>query len=188
MSPEAPQHDAAGARASVTVRIAAAEDNVLLAELGARTFYDAFAADNDPGDMVAYMTQAFGPEIQAAELAEPETTFLVAESGGSPVGYARLRRGPAPEAVPGSRRMELGRLYAEREWMGQGVGRALMESALGIAAAEDCDVIWLSTWDRNSRGMAFYGRWGFEIVGEQDFLVGTDLQHDFLLARPVTGG
>jgi diamine N-acetyltransferase len=169
----------------VSVRVASRKDNVLLAELGARTFFDAFAEENDPDDMAAYLAEAFGPDIQAAELSEPGTTFLLAETAGTAVGYARLRRHPVPEAIPGTRRIELARLYADREWIGRGVGRALVEAALGIAMAERCDVIWLSTWDRNERGIAFYRRWGFEVVGEGDFLVGTDLQHDLLFARAV---
>ena len=181
------RHDAP-APAPVTVRAASRDDNVLLAELGARTFFDAFAEQNDPEDMAAYMAEAFGPDIQAAELSEPGTTFLVAEAAGTAVGYARLRRHPVPEAIPGARRVELARLYADRAWIGRGVGGALMKAALGVALAEGCDVMWLSTWDRNLRGIAFYRRWGFEVVGEQDFLVGTDVQHDLLFARAVASG
>jgi len=180
--------DATPDPAPVTVRIASAEDSALLADLGARTFFAAFADENDPEDMAAYMAEAFGPRVQAAELAEPGTTFLVAEVAGTAVGYCRLRRHPVPEAIPGVRRIELARLYAERGWIGRGVGRALMEAALDIARAEGCDVMWLSTWDRNVRGIGFYRRGGFEVVGEQGFLLGTDVQHDLLFARSVADG
>jgi hypothetical protein len=53
-------------REAVTLRRATAEDATLLAELGARTFRDAFAADNTPDDMAAYLAQAFAPARQAA--------------------------------------------------------------------------------------------------------------------------
>jgi GNAT superfamily N-acetyltransferase len=172
-------------RPSVSVRVACPDDSVLLAELGARTFYDAFAQDNDPDDMTAYMVEAFGAEVQAAELAEPDTTFLIAEFEGIPVGYARLRRNPVPATIPGARPIEIARLYAEQEWIGRGVGRALMESALELGSAQGCDTIWLSTWDRNERGLAFYRRWGFEVVGEGEFLVGSDVQRDLLVARMI---
>ncbi len=153
---------------------------------------------NDPEDVAAYVLESFGREMQAEQLASPANTFLVAEvadgiaeaADGAPrplaVGYARLAENPAPGVVPGERPLELVRLYAEASWVGRGVGSALMQRALQIAAERGFDVLWLSTWDRNERGTAFYRRWGFEVVGEQNFVVGTDVQHDWLLARAVT--
>ncbi len=169
----------------IAVRTASPADAHLLADLGARTFQSAFGAQNDPDDMAAYLAEAFGPEVQAAELADPATTFLIAEIDGQPAGYARLRRGPAPDSIPGRRRIELARLYAEPHRIGRGVGSALMRAALELAADEGFDTLWLSTWDVNHQGIAFYEKWGLEVVGEQDFLVGTDVQHDLLFAKRV---
>jgi len=45
--------------------------------------------------------------------------------------------------------------------------------------------IWLGVWEHNPRALAFYKRWGFEIVGRQAFLLGQDLQQDFVMVRPV---
>ncbi len=167
------------------VRVAVASDNALLAEIGARTFFDTFAADNDSADMDAYLSAAFGPAVQAAELAEPGTTFLIAELGDEPVGYARLRRDPAPESIPGARRIEIVRFYAEQAWIGRGIGKMLMSACLEIARDERRDTIWLDVWERNDRAIRFYRRWGFEVVGDQDFVVGSDVQHDLLMARAV---
>jgi ribosomal protein S18 acetylase RimI-like enzyme len=177
----------AGRGRDIAIRIADTSDNVLLAELGARTFFDTFAADNEPGDMAAYLAAAFGPDVQAAELAEPDTTFLVAEANGAVVGYARLRRGAAPSCIPGTDRIEIVRLYADRPWLGQGVGRALMGASLDIAVEERCETVWLDVWERNRRAIEFYERWGFEPVGSQDFVLGCDVQHDLLMARRVGG-
>ena len=54
---------------SPLIRRAVAVDAGLLAELGARTFYESFAADNTPENMAAYLAESFGPDKQAAELA-----------------------------------------------------------------------------------------------------------------------
>jgi hypothetical protein len=40
-------------------------------------------------------------------------------------------------------------------------------------------------WERNSRAIAFYEKWKFRVVGEQAFLLGTDVQKDLLMARPA---
>ena len=167
------------------IRKATRKDNQLLAALGARTFADSFAADNTPEDMAAYLEKSFSPEKQAAELADPGTTFLIAEIDGQPVGYTRLRQDPPPDCVKGMHPIEIVRLYSVKEWIGRGVGAALMQACLNEAARAGHDVIWLDVWEKNPRAIAFYQRWGFQKVGEQGFQLGDDLQTDWLMARKV---
>jgi len=45
-------------------RHAAIRDSELLTQIGAETFYDSFAADNDPEDEAAYLSAAFNTERQ----------------------------------------------------------------------------------------------------------------------------
>ena len=54
------------------IRRANVDDADLLAELGARTFSETFAANNTPEDMTAYLASSFSPEKQAEELADPD--------------------------------------------------------------------------------------------------------------------
>jgi diamine N-acetyltransferase len=169
----------------INIRFATAADNVLLAEVGARTFYDTFAADNTLEDMAAYLAASFSPEKQAAELADPATVFLIAEAEGQAIGYARLKEGPPAASITGSRPIEIVRFYARQDWIGQGVGAALMKACLAQAARRGCDTIWLDVWEQNLRARAFYAKWGFVPVGTQTFQLGADLQYDLLLARPV---
>jgi GNAT superfamily N-acetyltransferase len=172
-------------RAKIAVRYASAADNVLLAELGARTFYDSFAADNTPENMAAYLAASFSPAKQAAELADPSSVFLIAEVKGAPVGFARLRQGPPPAGITGLRPLEIARLYARQEWIGHGVGAALMQACLEEAEKRGCDTLWLDVWEHNLRARAFYRQWGFVEVGAQLFRLGDDLQNDLLMQRPV---
>jgi GNAT superfamily N-acetyltransferase len=173
---------------SIHVRRATLADADLLADLGARTFRDTFRADNTEADMNDYLVSAFAPGIQAEELADSRSAFLIAEAGGSPAGYARLRLGPSPRCVGGDAPAEIARFYADAPWIGRGVGAALMNACLDYARQEHCDVVWLDVWERNFHAMAFYGKWGFTVVGSQPFLVGSDLQTDLLMARTVENG
>jgi GNAT superfamily N-acetyltransferase len=172
----------------IHLRRATAKDDRLLAELGARTFGDTFGPDNTPEDMAAYLASAFGPRQQAAELADRGTVFLVAEVEGESVGYARMKQGPAPECIVGERPIEIARLYATAPWIGRGVGAALMRGCLEEAGRRGCDVVWLDVWEKNSRAIAFYRRLGFVEVGTQQFTLGSDVQHDLLMARAVEAG
>jgi GNAT superfamily N-acetyltransferase len=169
----------------IIIRTATASDNVLLAEIGAETFYDSFAAQNTPENMTAYIAGSFGPGIQEQELADPASRFLIAEMDGITVGYARLKTGAAPAVVPGQKPIEIVRFYARKPWIGRGVGAALMHACLYEAKAAGCDVIWLDVWEENPRAIAFYQKWSFIVVGKAVFQLGDDPQHDLLMARRV---
>jgi len=170
---------------SLSLRYATAADNLLLAQIGAETFRDTFASQNTPQDMAAYLAESFSPQKQAAELAEPGSVFILAERGGEVVGFVRLHEGVASTGVTGSHPIELVRIYARKPYIGQGVGAALMQASLDLAAKRNCDTIWLGVWEKNPRGVAFYRKWGFEQVGTQSFKLGDDLQHDHVMQRAV---
>ena len=169
-----------------TIRQATATDAALLAEFGARTFYDTFAADNNPEDISAYLAAAFSPEKQAAELADPQASFFVAEMDGRTAGYAQLRAGDVPACVVGARPIELVRMYVAHEWFGCGVGEALMRACVTEALRAGYQTMWLGVWEHNGRAQAFYRKWNFRVVGEHIFQVGSDPQTDLLMERALT--
>ena len=169
----------------IHIRYATPADSALLAEIGAQTFSDTFAALNTPENMAAYLSASFSQHKQAQELADPTSRFLIAESDDATVGYARLRLCRAPSEVVAVRPMEIARLYARKESIGQGVGARLMQACLDEARLNNCDVTWLDVWEHNPRAIAFYRKWGFEQVGTQPFQLGDDLQCDWIMARPV---
>lgn len=170
------------------VRAATAADAMMLAALGARTFRDTFAADNTAPDMAAYLAQAFTVERMADELADAGSTFLLAVTiADDAIGYAKLRTGTNEPGVSGPAPVELQRLYVDRSVMGGGVGAALMEACLAAAQTAGFGTLWLGVWEHNARALAFYRRWGFEVVGTHAFCLGADVQTDLIMQRPVPG-
>ncbi len=167
------------------LRHAAPADAALLAELGARTFRDTFAADNDPADLAAYLATSFSPARQAAELADPASTFLIAEVAGKAVGYAQIRAGEPPACVRGPRPTELLRIYVDRPWLGRGVGELLLTGAMAEARAAGYLTLWLGVWEHNHRAQAFYRRHGFAVAGSHIFQLGSDPQTDLLMERAL---
>jgi diamine N-acetyltransferase len=170
----------------LTVRRGKADDAGLLAELGARTFRDTFAADNTPEDMASYLASAFNPEQQADELTDPHCFFQIAETKGVAVGYAMLRSGNVLDEVTGDKPIELVRLYVSRESLGSGVGAALMQACLGEAKQRGYKTLWLGVWEHNHRAQAFYRKWNFRDVGTHVFQLGDDAQTDLLMQRSVS--
>ena len=170
-------------------------DAETLADLGARTFDETFAATNDPDRLARYLATAFTPERLAAELADPVAAFWIAvEDGGRgpgdgrAVGYAKLASGEVPACVGGPRPIELVRLYVERSVLGGGVGAALIAACLEHAREAGFATIWLGVWEHNLRARRFYDKWGFRVVGAKPFYFADELQEDLVMERPVAGG
>jgi ribosomal protein S18 acetylase RimI-like enzyme len=169
----------------INVRLATPDDVSLLTELGARTFEETFAADNTPEDMAAYLAASFNVEQQTAELADPDSTFLIAEISGVRAGYAKLNKSQPADGIDGMKPIELVRLYIDRKWLGRGVGEALMRRCLEEAGRAAFKTIWLGVWERNLRAQAFYRKWDFRAVGKHVFQLGEDAQTDILMEREI---
>lgn len=171
--------------ADVTIRTADTTDAHLLADLGRRTFEETFASDNTPEDMGTYLDTNFNVAQQTTELADPASQFLIAEVDHVTAGYARLHASEVPSGIEGVKPVELVRLYVSREWLGRGVGEALMRACLDHARKAGYETIWLGVWERNARAQSFYRKWQFRAVGEHVFKLGSDVQRDLLMERAI---
>ncbi len=174
------------------IRAAVPADAERLSAFMARTFVDTYGAENTPEDMTRYVGATFSPALQARELADPGAVVLVAEAAGSPelAAYAHLAGGPAPAAVmafagSGPAPVELKRFYVDQSWHGRGLAGALMDAVLGEARARGAGAVWLGVWQRNPRAVRFYEKCGFRRVGEATFVLGSDVQHDWIMARAL---
>lgn len=174
----------------ITVAKANAATATRLAELGRQTFAETFAADNTPADMAAYLAETFGPDKQLAQLQDPNTVFLLAEMQGQAVGYAQLglqsTLGLLADAKP-VQQLEIKQLYVAGDWVGTGLGGALMRRALEIAQTNSCTAVVLGVWERNERAIKFYQRFGFKEIGEHEFVLGQDVQRDLILRKGLAG-
>ena len=169
------------------IRRGVVSDAPALAAFAARTFAEAFGADNRPEDMQAHLAKSYGVPQQTRELASPDVITLLAHQGETLVGYAQVRRQAPPPCVTHERPVELQRFYVDRPAHGTGVAQALMSAAHEAARELGGEHMWLSVWERNPRGIAFYKKVGFVDVGSTDFYVGPDRQTDRILVAEVSG-
>ena len=164
------------------IRDAVADDAARLALVGAATFLDGFAGVIDGDAMVAHCARAHGRDYYAGLLARDDVTGWIAEiaTTGSPVGYCLLTDADLPGAGNGD--LEVKRIYSLARFHGSGIGRALMERAIGAARARGARRLMLGVYVGNHRAIAFYKRHGFEIVGARRFTVGDQTCEDHVMA------
>jgi ribosomal protein S18 acetylase RimI-like enzyme len=168
---------------SIHLREGTPQDAAPLSEFGARAFSQAFGPDNTPEDMGRYLSDNFSLGVITDQLADPASTFLLAESGDRIVGYVMLRDGEVPPQVRGPEPIELVRIYADPDAIGTGIGSRLMQACLDAARGIGRRTVWLGVWEHNRRAIAFYDRWGFVRVGEKPFTLGEDVQTDHVMEK-----
>jgi ribosomal protein S18 acetylase RimI-like enzyme len=170
---------------SYTLRYATTDDAELVADISRQTFYDTFAADNTAEDMAKFLDEQFTKGRLMLEVGAPENVFLLAYHHHEIAGYVKLREGKKPAGLQSQTAIEIARLYVLKSFIGKGVGQLLMQAALTIAKEKEKEVIWLGVWEKNHRAIRFYTTWGFQKFDECDFLLGNDLQRDWLMQRSV---
>ena len=83
-------------------------DAAVLAELARQTFYDTFAANNDPADMALYLAEAFGIDQQTRELNDRDITTLLVEVDGEVIAPPLMERLTAAARERGPETLWLG--------------------------------------------------------------------------------
>jgi ribosomal protein S18 acetylase RimI-like enzyme len=166
-------------------RLACSDDAAALATFAAEKFIEAYRDQCPLQDLTAYAATNFATEQLREEISSEFSRIVLAEQAGALAGYALLRLESAPDCgLAATRPAQVERIYVDPEWQGRGVARELLGRCVAEARAAGCDVVWLAVWDANGRAIRFYLKSGFQIVGEQPFLLGADVQRDFVMAWP----
>lgn len=142
------------------------------------TFYETFSDSTDEEDMRKFLAETYSAEKLSAELANSESVTFIAYKNGTPLGYLKLNIGNA---------LEIQRIYILKSAKGQGIGSAFMQIAENFASEKKLSTIWLGVWEHNEPAKKFYQSKGYEKFSQHTFVIGDDMQTDFLLKKEMKG-
>ena len=151
-----------------------------LAEIGASTFYETYAAENTEEDMQAYIGKTYSPKQIALNLADPNIHYYLIYQGTEVMGFIKTIVQFAAEKLEG-KTLELEKIYLRKEAHGSGMAKVLMDAAIQLAKTEKASNLYLGVWQENERAIAFYKKCGFEIYYTRQFQLGERVCEDFLL-------
>ena len=172
----------------VIVRRATADDAELLSRLALKIFTDTFGPQNTADDMEIHARKSYSREIQLRELEDESLTYLIAESEGVPAGFAMIGAPRSESCNAFTAPVELFRFYVDKQWHGSGVAQPMMRACEAEAKAREARTICLSVWQENPRAIRFYEKIGFHIAGTQPYILGNDVQTDWVMVRDIAGG
>lgn len=170
-----------------TLRRATVADAEILSALATRTFSETFGHLYPPADLAAFLAEAYAVERQRTILAHADYAVWLAEQDGQAIGH--VAAGPCglphPEVATGDG--EIKRLYVLRGHQSGGLGGRLMDAAMDWLLQRGPRTLWVGVWSENTGAQRFYGRYGFDLVGEYIFPVGATRDLEFILRRPASG-
>jgi len=152
-----------------------------LASLARETFIAAFGQQNDPVDFESYMKSAFSDDALREELANPDSVFYLVREQDVNVGYFKLNFNNAQTDIREATSCELERIYVAPLWQGLGIGKWMLDRAIGIALQHEKNYMWLGVWEKNISAIRFYEKLGFVKFGTHPYYIGSDKQTDWLM-------
>ena len=167
------------------IRKAGFSDAELIATISRETFYDTFAGFNTKEDMDKFLSEQFSKEYLMLQVAAAGNIFLLAYADDKPAGYVFMKES-THEDLENKNTIEISRLYARTSFIGKGIGKALMDAAIAEAKQLKKEYIWLGVWEHNHRAISFYSKYGFEKFSGQDFILGNDVQRDWVMKKAIT--
>ena len=168
----------------LVLRAATLADIPALSRLAISSFVDKFGALYSSEDLAAFIAEALSEANIAAEMANPDRLYRLAEQDGALLAFCKLGLSCGfPRYARGQNVLELKQLYAAAAATGQGIGGALMDWAMAEFAARKADEVQISVYAGNDGAQRFYQRYGFEKVADITFKVGEQLDPEFLFAQ-----
>jgi diamine N-acetyltransferase len=166
------------------LRAAAPADVPALSRLATESFVAKFGPLYSAADLAAFLRDSLSEAAIAAELANPDRLYRLAEDEGRLLAFAKLGLSCGfPDHARGSNVLELKQLYTDPQATGKGLGGALMDWAMAEFAARGADEVQISVYSENLGAQRFYERYGFEKVADITFQVGEQLDAEFLFAQ-----
>jgi len=88
-------------------------------------------------------------------------------------------------AVTARPSVELSKMYVLPDSHGGRVSAALMTAAVEHAARLGAVSLWLGVNQENQRAQRFYTKHGFAVGGTKTFTLGTQIENDYVMVRPL---
>lgn len=157
-----------------------------LQDISIETFTNTYSSQSDMNDLKQYLEESYTIEKLGKEIENTNSFFYIFYSDNNEkMAYLKLNVNNAQSEDNFDNALEIERIYIQKCYQKEGLGRQLFELALNKAFELNKTQIWLGVWEFNENAKSFYTHLGFEVVGEHTFNLGTDAQTDLLMSKKI---
>jgi diamine N-acetyltransferase len=168
----------------VTIRRATPDDASTLAELGAATFSETFGHLYPSEDLQTFLVRSHSVDAWSRTLADSQRAVWVATlADATSIGFMVVGACKLPVESREPAAGEIQQLYVLARYHNLRLGSRLMDLGLKWLEAQGRTPLYIGVWSENYGAHRFYGRYGFDKVGEYGFEVGNTVDREFILKR-----
>ena len=162
-------------------------DDILdLQKIYRQTFFETFSEQNSEENMRIFLDKAYSEEKLKSEIEAKETETFLAVENQKILGVLKINTGNAETESGLENSLEIQRIYILKESKGLGIGTVLMNLAEKKPRELGVSFIWLGVWEKNFPAQKFYTDKGFRRFSEHAFVLGDDIQTDFLMKKELS--
>ena len=166
------------------IRRATLEDASKLASLGAATFTETFGHLYAPEDLRAFLEESHSVQAWTRKLADPRRAIWIASlADATPIGFLTVGACKLPVERLEPTAGEIQQLYVLARYHNLRLGSRLMDIGIEWLNVQGRTPLYIGVWSENFGAQRFYGRYGFNKVGEYGFPVGKTVDREFILKR-----
>ena len=162
-------------------------DDILdLQKIYRQTFFETFSEQNSEENMRIFLDKAYSEEKLKSEIEDKESETFIAVENQKILGVLKINTGNAETESGLENSLEIQRIYILKESKGLGIGTVFMNLAEKKARELGVSFIWLGVWEKNFPAQKFYTDKGFRKFSEHAFVLGDDIQTDFLMKKELS--
>ena len=171
---------------SFILKLISIDDLNDLRSISIETFKQTFAAQNTRENIRLYLKNKISTKQLRKEICDPNSKFYFVYQKNKIIGYLKINFNDSQrEKMYLHNGFEIERIYLIAEFQGKGLGKKLLTKILNMGKEMGYKKVWLGVWENNFRAIRFYKKYGFKKFGQHNFLLGNDLQTDYLLEMDV---
>ena len=157
----------------IEIRKAQVTDAIHIALLGRITYTEShgdYIAEKE--NLLKFYNTNYSVSKIREELNDDKNIYWIVFSDELPIGFAKLSLNENFSKSDKKKSCKLQRLYILNDFIGYKIGSQLQEIILKTAIDLKFKSIWLTAYYKNTKGIKFYKKYGFQQVGSIDFFVG----------------
>lgn len=156
---------------SISIKPVSLSEVESLAKLSRETFIESHGHSASQADIENYVDFHFNKENLASALKNPNIHFNKIYFENELAGYSKLILDEPHPLTSLSPIAKFERLYLLKAFYKLGLGDQLLRHNIEIAKNHQQKAFWLFVWTENQRGLEFYKKNEFEIIGKHDFKI-----------------
>lgn len=173
---------------AVAIRRARTIDARTVRDLAEQTTIETWAHLYSKEDFDAYLREKFQLQRFESDLADATVGIWIAELDGEAIGLVSVGDNnlPVPKEQLDPSAGEIRKFYMLKKHQGSGIGSKLFDTAMQWLQSQGPRTVYCGVWSENYGAQRFYERKGFRKCAEYGFVVGKQVDREFIMVyRPT---